>query len=747
MSEISSPPAEYSQGEQSQTEGLYQALIEALDFSLCRWLPDTTLTFANDKYRRIFGLADNVVGQQWITFLPEAERKTIIEFNQDLVKNPRTVTNEHWVTLEDGRQRFYQWVDTPILDENGQVTEFQSVGYDITEQKETEIALRESEQKLLSVIEGTGATITLLDLQGTVLYINHEIPGVNKDDFIGSTVYNWLTPEMAELIKKNIAQVVEGKTAVGYENVIPGPTGQMVYLYNLMSPMFNGDEVFGISIITNDVTAQKQLEIEVRKQKEELEHFHSLVSEIQDYAILSLDAKGNIESWNKGAEKIKGYKTEEIIGKSFKLFYPEADRKNGKPDNLLRLAKKEGRAQDEGWRQKKDGRLFWANVTITALFNEKGEVTGYSKVTRDLTKTRQTAEALRLSEEKYRTLYEDAPVMHINVNPSDAKIKDCNRLVVERLGYGSKEELIGQPIFALYHEDCLEEVKTAFHQFASTGQVKDTELILKHKDGSKIPVILNVSAVRDENGKIIRSSSTWVEITELKKTQEELKTKNKELEQFVYITSHDLQEPLRTVTSFAELIQLEHQSQLNDEADLYLQYISESAARMRALIKGLLDYSRIGRQREDAFIESHIILESIFADLKLYIAENEATFEVGDLPNLNGNKTELRMLFQNLISNAIKFRKEGTPPRIKITAKKAGSHWQFAVKDNGIGIDDSYKGKIFLIFQRLHTNQEYEGTGIGLAHCKKIVELHGGKIWVESEPNKGSTFYFTLLAK
>lgn len=264
--------------------------------------------------------------------------------------------------------------------------------------------------------------------------------------------------------------------------------------------------------------------------------------------------------------------------------------------------------------------------------------------------------------------------------------------------------------------------------------------------------------VKDDKGRTIKTFGVNQDITAHKKTQEELlrseanleskneelEQKNKELEQFAYVASHDLQEPLRTTSSFAELLQRQYKGKLDEKADKYLTFINQSSDRMKVLIKDLLDYSRIGRKKALAQIDCNSIMEGVLADLDVAIKETQAEIRFCQLPVFKGYPTELKQLFQNLIINAIKFRKKNEPPVINISAKRKSNHWEFSCNDNGIGINNEHCERIFIIFQRLHTRNEYEGSGIGLAHCKKIVELHGGKIWVNSTIGAGSTFYFTI---
>jgi len=224
----------------------------------------------------------------------------------------------------------------------------------------------------------------------------------------------------------------------------------------------------------------------------------------------------------------------------------------------------------------------------------------------------------------------------------------------------------------------------------------------------------------------------------------DLERKNKELEQFAYIASHDLQEPLRTTSSFVQLIQKQYHGKLDEKADRYFNYILDASDRMRLLIKNLLDYSRIGNKKEIEQVDCNKTLHQVLADLGAAINDAKADIQHHPLPVISGYPTEIKQLFQNLIINAIKFQKKGVAPKIKISVQQIKNKWEFAFEDNGIGIEKKHSEKIFNIFQRLHTRTEYEGSGIGLSHCKKIVELHKGEIWVESTFGEGSTFNFTL---
>lgn len=231
---------------------------------------------------------------------------------------------------------------------------------------------------------------------------------------------------------------------------------------------------------------------------------------------------------------------------------------------------------------------------------------------------------------------------------------------------------------------------------------------------------------------------------ELESTLNIIKRKNEELEQFAYIASHDLQEPLRTTSSYVNLLNKEIRDKLEGRALIYLDHIILSTDRMRALITGLLEYSRIGKEKQKELTDCNLLIADLLADLDTVIKESGASIRVHPLPVFEIYPTELRQLFQNLITNALKFRRKELRPEIEIYVNEENNHWRFSVQDNGIGIEPEFHHKIFIIFQRLHSKKEFEGNGIGLAHCKKIAELHDGNLWVESRPNEGSTFHITV---
>ena len=277
------------------------------------------------------------------------------------------------------------------------------------------------------------------------------------------------------------------------------------------------------------------------------------------------------------------------------------------------------------------------------------------------------------------------------------------------------------------------------------------EYRLQHKSGKYKWFLGSGQATWDKDGKPIRMVGTIVDINarKLAEVAEQERTiqlaqKNRELEEFTYVASHDLQEPVRTISSFVKLFKQTYSDKLDDEANTYLDFMEGASKRSQQLIVDLLDYSRLGKDRKTEKVNLNQVLQNVLIDLTVRIKESGAEVTLEQLPEIEGQTTELRLLFQNLISNAIKFRKKDITPKIHVSVEANDDEYSFSISDNGIGIDEKYLDRIFVIFKRLHGKSEFEGTGIGLAHCKKVVELHGGRIWVESRLTQGSTFKFCI---
>ena len=607
--------------------------------------------------------------------------------------------------------------------------------------------------------------------------------------------------------------------------------------------------------------------------RESEERYRMLLDGIQNYAIFMMDAQGRILSWNAGAERIKGYTSDQIIGRNFSCFFPPEDIKRGRPEEVLRRTAASGRHEEQGMRMRKNGSRFLASVTVTALRDPAGNLRGFSEFSHDLSESKESGA-------KYRGLLEAAPDAMVVVNQA-GEIVLLNVQAEKQFGY-SRDELVGQQVKNIIPEGFAERLiadgtrsaAEALAQQIGTG----IELIARRKDGTEFPieimlsplesvegilvtaairnisvrkdaethlaqmegryrglleaapdamvvvnqvgeiVLLNVQAEkqfgysRDElvgqqvkniipegfaerliadgtrtatealaqqigtgielNGRRRDGSEFPIEImlsplesaegilvtaairdiTERKKSEEhlvqmvgELKRSNDELQQFAYVSSHDLQEPLRMVTSYTQLLAGRYKGRLDSDADEFIAFAVDGCNRMQGLIKDLLAYSRAGTNGKVLHeISAENALKEALANLRATIDQSGAVVTRDALPVIRTDETQLTQVFQNLVGNAIKYHGAEVPQVHVSATKNGGAEWTFSVRDNGLGIDPQYFDRIFILFQRLHGRDEFEGTGIGLAICKKILERLGGRIWVESESEKGSTFYFAL---
>jgi len=355
---------------------------------------------------------------------------------------------------------------------------------------------------------------------------------------------------------------------------------------------------------------------------------------------------------------------------------------------------------------------------------------------------KRTQKALEESELRFRDLYDHAPLGYHEYD-HEGRITNVNGTDLEMLGY-SQEEMIGQYIwkFNVGEDIVRQQVLEKLQGLRPPGH--SLERTYRRRGGTVFPVLIEDRLILDEKGRIKGIRCTIQDITERKRAEEELARSNKELEQMAYVASHDLQEPLRMVTSYVQLLARRYKGKLDGDADEFIGFAVDGAARMQQLINDLLTYSRVGtRGKKFEPTDCEIILGQVLENLQIAIEEKRAIVTHDPLPTILADNVQLGQLFQNLIGNAIKFQGH-EPPHVHVSASHNENGWVFSVRDNGIGIAPEYAERIFVIFQRLHTREKYPGTGIGLAVCKKIVERHGGRIWVESQPGKGATFYFTV---
>ncbi|OFW47424.1 MAG: hypothetical protein A3J29_22500 [Acidobacteria bacterium RIFCSPLOWO2_12_FULL_67_14b] len=528
--------------------------------------------------------------------------------------------------------------------------------------------------------------------------------------------------------------------------------------------------------------ANERLEWRVRERTAELEQaslasreseerFRMMVDGVTDYAILTLDLSGHVTSWNPGAERLKGYRAEEIIGQYFSCFYPEEDVARGKPAMELEQAAASGRSEDEGWQVRKDGSRFWANGIITALRDESGRVRGFVKITRDMTERQRAAEDIHaLNADLEGRVQERAAQLaqfkaaldeHAIVAITDArgKITYVNDKFCAISQY-AREELIGHDHRIINSGHHPKAFIRDLWQTIGSGRVWKGEIRNRAKDGTFYWVATTIVPFLDEHGKPLQYIAIRTDITERKQAEErvsrlnadlqigsaQLVEANKELESFSYSVSHDLRAPLRHVHGYIEMLKRDAASQLSEKGQRYVKTITEASAEMGQLIDDLLAFSRTNRaEMRESSVDLNALVKDTIQGMEMSTMGRNITWQVAPLPAVVGDSAMIKQALANLVDNAVKYTRQRDPARIEIgSAGDEDGRTVLFVRDNGAGFDMKYVHKLFGVFQRLHRPEDFEGTGIGLATVRRIVARHGGRVWAEGAIEQGATFFFTL---
>ncbi|MCX7047798.1 MAG: PAS domain S-box protein [Candidatus Sumerlaeota bacterium] len=399
-----------------------------------------------------------------------------------------------------------------------------------------------------------------------------------------------------------------------------------------------------------------------------------------------------------------------------------------------------GKEEREDWA---DGKVTWVSTTKVPMRDSSGAIIGTLGISRDITAKKNADEALRRSEERHRLLLETMNEGFI-VNDVQGRFLYVNERFCKMTGYSSLE-MIGREAPDFLDAPNREIFRAQMNE-RRQGRNESYEIQWRSKEGTNVPAIVSPKALSDDLGHDAGSFAVITDVSTLKEIQAKLERSNRDLEHFAYIASHDLQEPLRMVSSFTQLLARRYQGKLDQSADEFIGFAVDGAKRMQNLLNALLSYSRITTKgKAPAPVDCESVFSQAMDNLKLAVEDAHATVTRDPLPIVVADETQLMQVFQNLIGNALKFR-GADPPRIHVAAIRGKGEWEFSVRDNGIGIPDESQERIFQIFQRLARDKDIPGSGIGLAICKKIVERHGGRIWVESQEDQGSVFYFTMPA-
>jgi len=631
----------------------------------------------------------------------------------------------------------------PVKDERGRLKGAVLIFRDITEKRRiererqlAEAELARSQQQLSGILGRIRDGFVALDRDWHYVYVNEEAARQqhqNPADMIGKSIWDLFPYLVGTQFQTGLQRAMAEQAPVVLERIDP---------LNGHSFRLRADpSTHGISIFSVDVTSEKE-------QAAARTRLAAIVESSQD-AIIGKDLNGMVTSWNQGAEHIFGYAEAEMLGRPIAVL-ATPERVDEIPRILERIRRGEGVNHYETLRVAKDGRLLDVSLTISPIKDEEGRVIGASKIARDITRQKADERALRDSEARLNIALEAGGMGAWEWNIEQSKVTWSPQLeAIHGLATGTFGGTLEDFQRDMHPEDRAR-VRETIDAAVSSGNDYRVEYRFVRPNGS--------IGWLEARGRLMNAPRRMVgvcqDISDRKETEqallnqaELLSRSNADLREFAYIASHDLQEPLRNVSTFTQLLAQRYKGQLDSDAETFMKYIVDSAIRMTQLIRDLLAYSQL-IHGADAAIGEVPLRETVdwaLDNLRSSIEASGAVVETGSLPTLRCGKAQIAQVFQNLISNAIKYR-SADPPRIHITAERDETGWIISVRDNGIGIAPMYHDKVFGVFRRLH-GTDYAGTGIGLAICKKIIEKHGGRIWVESEPGEGAAFKFSIPAK
>lgn len=775
----------------------------------------------------------------------------------------------------------------------------QTLENEIEQRKNVEEELRLSEEQLQTIYKNAPDAVLVISSKGFVVKWNPAAEvmfGWKEEEIKGKVLNEIVVPkelqhvyktEMKRFLKTGESQFLN-KTTI--QKVIC-KNGEILKVEFTVSPVAAKNDYLFIAFV-RDVTETRKAESAL---KESEERYRLLTGEVKDYAIIMLSPEGIINSWNEGAQRIKGYSANEIIGKHFSIFFTSDAIKKNLPLEILAVTRRDGRYEDESWSVKKDGTLFWAHTTLTAL-KRKDDIIGFSKITRDITERKRSEEHIRQlntqleqrviertnelqqSETKYRQLFANSPMPMWVLDMATYNFIDVNEAAIKHYGYSRQQFLsmnaldirpeeekkrfvqldrstsnalrntgiwkhLKQDSSVIYaevsshemiingknarlvlsidvterkkaeerldfaldagqigiweldlitnisvrnlrhdqifgyenvlpdwsmqkfldhvHPDDVANVETSFYKALVTG-IWVVEIRIYWPDSSLRWALINGKVIGEINVKPIKMLGTILDITQSKKAEEEilqlnndleqkvqtrtreLYSANKEMESFSYSVSHDLRAPLRAIYSYSQILVEEYKTGLDEEGNRLLSRVMFNAKKMGLLIDQLLEFSRMGKMPLD---KSNISMNKLVTDVINELDQSNKyhqNIKVGNLGYAFADEVTIHLVFQNLLMNAIKYSSKKENPLMEVGIIKTDKGQAWFVRDNGAGFDMTYYEKMFGVFQRFHRQEEFEGTGVGLAIVQKIILKHGGQVWAESVVNQGATFYFTL---
>lgn len=701
---------------------------------------------------------EKLLSEKFVNYFDESEAEVIRNYFKE-VRNGHAQRFQTTIATATGKSKTVAVSLMPIIIA-GEITGVFGILKDITIEKLYEEEL-EFQSNLLSTIQ---QSVVVTNIDGTIIYWNNfaeQLYGWQRQEVIGKNIMEVVPADMSlEQATILMKQLSAGESWRG-EFLVKHKTGGTFKIQVQNSPLHDvNGKLIGIIGISWDITKEVEASEVIKFQANLLDNV--------EQAVIAADLTGAITYWNHFAEKLYGYSKKEAIGNNLSIITTNDPYYSAQAAEVFQLV-----ASGKSWSgdfpvRNKQNIEFPAFSTNSPVFGADGSVQGIIGVSYDITEAKKAAHTLKVNEEQLNLIYNSTAgiifLLGVENNGEAFRFISMNNAGLSAIGI-KQEDLINKAVQEVIPEPSFSLVFSKYNEAIRSGKPVVWQEETTYPTGTKTGIV-TVTPIYDNEGNCVRLVGSVNDISELKETERslaisrqqykslfdqlelraaELQISNTELEKFAYIASHDLQEPLRMISSFLQLLEKKYQDTIDEKGREYIRFAVDGSLRMKCLINDLLDYSRVTTRKQHLEpVNMALVISDVLQNLSLQVAEKNVVIKMAVLPLLPvADKTQMVQLLQNLVANAIKY--SGTEqPVIEIEALEQEDEWLFSVKDNGIGFDEKFADKIFVIFQRLHNKTEYSGTGIGLAICKKIIDRHGGKIYAESVPGEGSTFWFTI---
>ncbi len=795
-------------GPRLRDEGaIYRAIGESIPYGI--WIADESggMEYVSPSFLDLVGMRLEDVRQfGWTARLPWEDVVPILRDWNRTVQDGEFWDYEYRILGQDGKYRTILSRGVPIRNSRGRLVRWAGINLDVTAQREAEHArdrlLAEAQQNsrdleasnrslvaanerlrrqteelhastdsltaltqelayqkqlIDSVVSTLPHHISIWSEDGRWLWMNRRAAiahGVRAEQVLGKTWQeSGLDPAMMVPFMEDVQKVVSTREPLRRE--IPyAAAGDDRWMEHILVPFRNPDgTVTSVLVVSHNITARKEAEERLQRLLEENRNLVQSLKEERDLLdtimentevhLAYLDPEFRFVRVNSAYAAGSGYSQEKLLGRNHFDLFPNAEnqaiferaRDTGEPVRF--------RARPFAHENQPERGVSYWDWSLVPVRDAGGRVRGLVLSLADVTDRKRSEEERMRGHELLQGIIDTIPVM-ITIYDPRLQSFQVNREFRRVLGWSEEDADDGGLMERCYPDP---EYRRDVARFMQSLEPRWRDFNVTAKDGSVVASSWANIPLRDETqiGVGIDTRDRKLAEEAMKQYAAELRRSNEDLEQFAYAASHDLQQPLRTITNYSRLLARRYKGKLDTDADEFIGFIEQGGGRMQALITDLLEYSRVStRARPLEPIPAGKPLEEALENLRFQIEETAAEISSSPLPTVLADPHQLRQVFQNLIENAIKFQRAGEQPRVRIAAERQGQVWRFSVADNGIGIEPQYFERIFVVFQRLHGPEQYEGTGIGLALCRRIVERHGGRIGVESEPEQGSTFYFTL---